>query len=197
MADYQPNSHKSKVDQTEPTRERKVEKVVKGKVKTKKNDGRKLANIFISEEISDIKTYLFGDIVVPMIKEGISKAVEALLFGGSSNRNRHRSSDRVPYRSYYDEPRRRDDDRRRDARSRFDYDDLIFETRGEAELVRDRMFETLDRYGVVTVADMYDMADLTAPYTAGKYGWMGLRYAEVKRVRDGYILQLPKAMPID
>ena len=41
------------------------------------------------------------------------------------------------------------------------------------------------------------MADLTSPYTSNKYGWTNIRSAEAVRVRDGYILKLPKAMPID
>ena len=63
--------------------------------------------------------------------------------------------------------------------------------------MRDNMLDTVERYGFVTVADMYDMTGITPPWTAGSYGWMGLRYIEVKRGRDGYYLQLPKAMPID
>jgi hypothetical protein len=51
---------------------------------------------------------------------------------------------------------------------------------------------------MVTVADMYDMADSTAPYTSNRYGWTSLRTAEVKRVQGGYyIIDLPKAAPID
>ena len=59
------------------------------------------------------------------------------------------------------------------------------------------MVEIIDNYGFVTVADMYDMVDLTAPYTAAKYGWTNIRTAEVIRGRDGYMLKLPKAMPVD
>lgn len=50
---------------------------------------------------------------------------------------------------------------------------------------------------MVTVADMYDLAGLTAPFTAQRYGWFNIRTAEVIRGRDGYYLKMPKAMPID
>ena len=59
------------------------------------------------------------------------------------------------------------------------------------------MQDVIARYGVVTVADLYDMADRTAPYTSQKYGWMDVSTAETQRVRDGYILKLPRAYPID
>lgn len=202
MADYQPNSHKSKELATKTqTEERRVQKVVSGKAKTKKNGARKLTDIFISEDASNVKSYIFMDVLVPAIKKAISDIVTdgiAMILYGETGGRKSKSSSRVSYRSYYDD--RRDDRRDRDrfeSRGRFDYDDIVFESRGEAELVREQMVELIERYGFVTVADMYDMADLTAPYTANKYGWTNIRNAEPVRVRDGYILKLPKAMPID
>ena len=75
----------------------------------------------------------------------------------------------------------------------------MFSNRGDAELVKQQMKDVIARYGVVTIADMYEMADpnLTAPYTSHKYGWMDVSGAEAMRVRDGYILKLPRAVPID
>ena len=78
------------------------------------------------------------------------------------------------------------------------YDIITFETRGEAEGVLDEMRNVIDTYNWVTVADMYDIADLTAPsHTANKFGWTNLASADVTRSRDGYIIKLPKASPID
>lgn len=203
MTDYQPNSHKSKeLAAASQSEERKVQKVVSGKAKTKKNGARKLTDIFIAEDASNVKSYIFMDVLVPAIKKAISDIVtdgiDMILYGGSGGGRKSKSSSRVSYRSYYDDKRsdRRDRDRF-ESRGRFDYDDIVFETRGEAELVREQMVELIERYGFVTVADMYDMADLTAPYTANKYGWTNIRSAEPVRVREGYILKLPKAMPID
>ena len=80
-------------------------------------------------------------------------------------------------------------------------EDLSFETRGDAEVVRRQMIDTIGRYGVATVGDMYDMAGEYAPSTAFDYGWMSARIfetADIVRTRDGgYILKLPNATPID
>lgn len=202
MAEYQANSHRSKELQANENTERKVEKVVTGKVKTKKNEMRKLTDAFISEDAGNVKSYILMDVLIPAIKKAISDIVtdgiDMILYGGTKGGKRARSSNKISYRDYYDE--RRSDPRDRDipGRTRFDYDDIIFESRGEAELVREQMVELIDRYGFVTVADMYDMADLTSPYTSNKYGWTNIRSAEAVRVRDGgYVLKLPKAMPID
>lgn len=204
MKEYQPNSHKSKAEGelSETTnREKKVQKVVSGKVKTKANEKRKLANIFISEDAANVKSYVVMDVLVPAIKKAISDIVtdgiDMILYGGSHS-GKHESGNKISYKSYYDDNKR--DDRRDSSyrsRSRFDYDDLVFDSRAECEAVREQMVDVIDTYGFVTVADMYDMADIPAPYTSSKYGWTNIRTAETVRVRDGYVLKLPKAMPID
>ena len=193
MRDYQPNSNKYKEDHKEKT----VKKVVNGKVKTKKNEGRKLMNMFISEDAQNVKSYIVLDVLVPAIKKAILDIVtdgaDMILYGGSHGGKR-KSGNKVSYRSYYDDKK---DDKDYRSKGRFDYDDLVFDSRSECEAVREQMVEIIDQYGFVTVADMYDMADLPAPYTSSKYGWTNIRTAETIRGRDGYVLKLPKAMPID
>ena len=55
------NSHKSRNEKRaaadEKREEKKKKKVVTGKVKTKENGMRKLTDIFISEDVSNVKNY--------------------------------------------------------------------------------------------------------------------------------------------
>ena len=199
MDKYKPNSHRSKTEQKESPNERKFEKVVSGETKTKKNEMRKFKDVFISEDIGNVKSYIFMDVLVPAIKKAVSDIVrdgiDMILYGGS-RRSSGSSGSKVSYRNYYDH---RDDRYSPEPRtsSRFDYEDIVYTHRGDAEAVLAQMREAIEEYGLVSVAGMYDMADRTAPYTAYKYGWTSLRTAEVSRARDGYIIKLPKAMPID
>ena len=55
------------------------------------------------------------------------------------------------------------------------------------------MEELLDRFDAVSVADLFDMAGISCNYTDNKYGWTNLDSARVERVRDGYIIRLPRA----
>ena len=48
-----------------------------------------------------------------------------------------------------------------------------------------------------TVADLYELAGITSSFTDNKWGWMDLRGANVKRVREGYQLNLPKPILLD
>lgn len=205
MEKYESNSHRSKELQREETQsEKRVQKVVTGNVKTRKNEVRKFTDIFISEDAANVKSYIFMDVLVPAIKKAISDivtdGVDMILYGGTGGGKRKTSSgNKVSYRKFYDD--RRDDRRDRETtyrdRNRFDYEDIEFETRGEAEAVRTEMMDCIERYGMVSVADMYDMAGLAAPYTSSKFGWTSIRTAEVKRTRGGYIIELPRAIAFD
>ena len=196
MDNYKPNSHKYKENQE--TSERRVEKVISGTAKTKKNEVRKFRDVFISEDISNVKSYILMDVLVPAIKNAIVDIVTDgvnMIFGTGSGRKKTSGSNYVSYRDYSRESRRDDS---RASTGRFNYDDILFPSRGEADAVLEQMDAIIEEYGYVTVADMYDMADLTAPYTGNRYGWTSVRRAEIVRVRGGdYIIKLPKAMPID
>lgn len=198
MAEYQANSHKSKEETT--TVEKRVKKVVSGNVRTKKNEGRRLMNLFVSEDAGNVKSHLFMDVLVPNIKDTLYRLItdgfSMLLFGDTAGTKKKNSAGKVSYRSYYDD-RPNTSREREHTRSRFEQDDLVFDTRGEAVAVQEGMSEVIERYGTVTIADMYDLADLTAPHTANRYGWTSMRNSEIIRVRDGFVLRMPKAMVID
>ena len=201
---YKPNSHAYKNGQVSAPAEKKVEKVVSGKVKTKKNEVRKITDIFIAEDVSNIKNYVFMDVLVPAFKKAVSDIVKDsidMLFYGETRRSSNgsgarRSGSYVSYSSISD-PRDSGSYRSRERAVRgFDYDDILFESRGQADLVLEHMNNIIDEYGEVSVADLYDLCDLTAPYTANNYGWRRLGNAEIQRVRDGYIIRLPRAVSL-
>lgn len=181
--------------------ERKVEKVVTGEVKTKKkSEARKFADVFISEDIRSVKSYVAQDVIIPAVVNLIEDVVVngiRMILRGDTRSSKSRDRDYVSYRDYARRDERRDRDRGREARSRSDFEELVFETRGDAEAVRRELEDTIARYGLATVADLYDMADRTAPYTSNQFGWTNIRHADVVRVRDGYIIRLPRAVPID
>lgn len=198
---YKPNSHKSKTEKKEAAERPKLEKVVSGNVTTKKKSGlSKFLGGFISDDAKDVKSYVVADIIVPGIKKGIfdiiTKGADRIFYGKSGNGSRRSTADRLSYTKYWDP--RNDDGRPRnvEAGARFDYEDVLFNNRGDAEAVLERMDETIATYGWVTVADYYDLCDITAPHTMNKYGWTNLSTASVEAVRDGYIIKMPRAVAI-
>lgn len=201
MENYKPNSHKSKEEKKETADRAKLDKVVSGNVKTKKKSGlSKFLGDFISDDAKDVKSYVITDIIIPGIKRGlfdiITKGADRIFYGKSGNGSRRSTADRVSYTKYWDP--RNDDGRNRRAESsaRLDYEDILFDNRGDAEAVLERLDEAISQFGHATVADYYDLCDMTAPYTANKYGWTNLSTATVASVRDGYIIKMPRAVMI-
>lgn len=180
----------------------KVKKVIKGQVVTKKKSvGRKFADTFLGEDVVDVKSYILQDVLIPAIKDTISDVVtggvEMLLFGERRTRAGHGSyngNNRTVYSSCYGnngqkQSKPAQSGRRYGAAS---VNDIILESRGEAEEVLGNMIDAIKDYGSVSIADLYDMVGAPSVFTDNSWGWFDLGNASVRRVREGYLLVLPR-----
>jgi hypothetical protein len=205
-----PNSHKSKElakEQAPNTQKKNIGKVIDGQAKiAKKGEFQKAVDAFLPEEgISGIKDHIIMDVVIPTIKKIISDTVETLLYGatGMAPRNGSNSNKtKTSYGSYYS---RKEEEERYSGRpvgssrlgAAYSYEEIVLETRGQALSVIACMEEIIDTYECVSVADLYEMVDLTGNYTDNNYGWLDLRGAQVIQLRrGGYALKLPKPVKL-
>lgn len=95
---------------------------------------------------------------------------------------------RVSYRNYYDSKKT----------ECFNFEEAVFDTPIDAENILDSMRDTIKRYGVVTVADYYDLCSFrNYDYTTTRYGWTDLRNALPIRCKNGYKIKLPKVIPLN
>lgn len=204
MADYtqnsKPTTQEPKAEAKPPVENlRRVEKITTGAIKTKKkSEIRKFADIFLEDDIAEIKSHIKHDIIIPNVKRilyNIGEGILSSMLGGSRDRSRS-TADKVSYNNCYNGGR---DDRRRDdygSRPRFDYDEITFTSRGDAEDVLDRLDEMIEQYGMARVGDIYDMVGKSCSYTAYNYGWTNLREARVVRSGSDYALELPRIKPL-
>lgn len=204
---YANNSIKSREAKTEKEKTKVVKKVVKGGTKTKKkSELAKMASTIVSEECNSIKDYAIYEVVIPVIKDTITQLVKGsidMLFYGEVRHTSSRSSrsgtnaSRVSYRDYYDDKQRDTRESRRPV-DRFSYDDILFGSRTDAEEVLNRMDEIVELYGVVTVADLFDLSGITGNgYTDQNYGWTSTKSASVERDRSGdYFIKLQRPSSI-
>ena len=202
MEEFKPNSHKHKEEQKALSEKPKVEKVVTGPVTIKKrNELKKIAGTFISEEAHNVKNYILMDVLVPAIKNAIedvvTNGIRMILRGETAARKSNTPGSRFSYNTCFgkDESSRRST--YNSGREGFYYDDIILQTRVEAENILEEMDNILDQYKKVTVTDLLDLLGKTGNYTDAKYGWINLRNAKIVKVRDGYLLDLPKALPLE
>jgi len=202
-----PSNSETKTNSSSVSKKEKLAPVVKGKVvKQKKSLGKKISESFLGEDSKSVGDYIFHEVIIPAIKATLSDAVtggiEMLLFGerrsGSRPFSRNGNKTYASYSSYYGEQNRNNvNNNFRRTRVRNDFDDILFETRGEAEEVLSHLVDLTIDYGMASVADFYDLSGLESQFTDNKYGWTNLRDACTDRVRNGYIIRLPQPRPLD
>lgn len=200
MSEYKPNSNRSREQAAEP--ERRIEKVVMGNVtQRKKSNLDKIGSLFLPGDVDSVKNYIWMDVLVPSIKRAISdiicNGVNMLLGEPFRGKSGGGVAAKVNYRQYYQQENRQEYAKPR-TQAMYSYDDIVFETRGDAEVVLSRMEELLEHFEVVSVADLFDLAGISSEsqYTDNKYGWTDLRGVQPRRVNGGYVLDLPRAISL-
>lgn len=188
---------------------KKIERVTTGTaVRRKKPLGKRLTETFIGGDAKGVWGYVLYDVLIPAAKDMVAdagrEALERMLFGdGRRDSRRDRRglgsvSGNVRYDRY--SQGRREDPRpqlSRRARATHDFDEIILPTRAEAETTIERMFDVVAKYEQVTVAELYEMVGITSEYTDENYGWTDIRGAGVQRIRNGYLLDLPRPVHLD
>lgn len=203
---YKSNTNKSRSE--EPQREPKViDESLKGEVNLKKKSfGRRVYDTFFADDISTIKSYVVQDVIVPYVKSILSEAFNIALFGSGGGPNRTRTSGNASRRSYD-----RYYDQRASASSSgrildlYSYDDVTVDTYPVAMEVIKELKETLEDYPMVTVGDLknaltsVDKNKVFTPSTNDwSWGWDAdaIDTITVSKVRDGYLIKLPKAQRV-
>lgn len=200
------NSNKKKagedpVEVRVPRLKKSIEGVV---VQRKESLGRRIAKTFSGDDSKTVGQYVLFEVMLPaakqMVVEAISQGAERLFYGDSGRRAS--ISVRTGYNTAYNRvtPNRPTNEPRaisQKARSSHDFKEVVFETRGEAEKVSDDLMAAIQQYDSATVSDFYDLIGVTGNFQDDKWGWYELRDSRVRRVTDGYLLELPRPQPIE
>lgn len=76
-------------------------------------------------------------------------------------------------------------------------DEVVFEDRKDAEWVLEKLQMLIDTYAYATVADFYELASIEPfGYETTKLGWTSVDSAKVVQTAGGYVIELPKPLPI-
>ena len=213
--EFPPNSHASKersparsAEKTPETKD--VPRIVTGKVvQRKKPLHKKFFEAFRPEDGVGFVEHTVLEVLIPGIKgsmaDAATTAIEDALGVGRGPRRRGNGSYTSYNRMSEARPRRgrerdRDDERRprRDApRTSHDHREHILDSRVEAEEVIDMLNEMISMYDVATRRDLLSMLGEPHEFTDVDWGWTDLRGARVHKIREGYLLDLPRAVPLD
>ena len=200
------NSHKEREEANQQAEPReKLEKIIEGKVVTRKPPWyKRLARNMIAEDVPDLGDFVLMEIAIPAIKNFIRDMIvggtDRALYGASRARrgpgmglSGSVSTIRTRYDQMATEPRRM---MSRESRARHDFDDIVLDSREEAVTVIEEMIALIDRFGVATVSDLYDLLGVTGSYADQRWGWRDLNQADVRQTRGGFLLDLPSPSPV-
>lgn len=201
--DFPPNS---KTKGPAASEEKKIERVTSSDpIRRKKSLGKQFKETFVGGDAKTAMHYVIFSVLIPAAKDALAEAgsqgIERLIFGESRHR-RGPSSSPMGYVSYNrmsstNKPPLPTRNLSRRARSRHDFDEIVLNSRSEAEDVIDRLFDLVARYESASVADLYELTGLESTHTDHKWGWRDLRGATVSRLRNsGYLLDLPEPEPL-
>lgn len=204
MEQYPSNSHKARAERKKKAEENKkqLSKVITGTVKRKKkSELSKLKDTFISEDASSVKDYIIRDVIIPTAIDTLVSIIKNgtdIIFYGTTKKRSNLPGTKVHYASTnYNSISKKSDMVRRYARNEYDFDDITFDSRGDAEAVLMTLDDILDTYSVVSVADYYDVAGVSATPSDDDYGWDNLKPAQVVKTREGWTIKFPRAKQLD
>lgn len=209
MENYPSNSFRNR-EQRPPERKKKEVKQVTVNAATprKKSLTKRTKEVFISDDAGTVWEYILFDVALPafksMLSDMVSQGTDRMLYGEGQGYRRSRPTRGITNysRPSTSTPPWREESRDRrptrvPSRSSYEFDDLIFPTRGDATIALDALTDLVDNYQMATVADLYSLAGGTADFTWEKWGWTDLRGSRIEQVRDGYLINLPKPQPLD
>lgn len=208
MDQFPSNSRRPPRTNDEP---KKIERVITGEVIRRKTPlGRRMSQNLFGGDVQSIWGYVVGDVLIPAFRDMVYDAtigsLERAIFPDSNIRRGGRRPGYTNYNNRYSSPgggnrSGRDRDGRRElsrhARASHSFDEIILETRVEAQEILDRLFDWLERYDQVSVAELYEMVGISSNFVDRKWGWTDLHNAGVSRAGRGYLLNLPRPEPLD
>lgn len=198
------NSLKARAEAAQKEPKERPEKIVEGKVTTRKQPWyKKIAGSMIADDANSVKDYVITDVIIPGAKNLIVdiaiQSIERTFLGHARNSRRGGvgsvlgSSLRT---QYHNVPAERSRPITRLGEARFEFDEIILDSRTEAVSVVENLIALLEEYGRVSVADLYDLLGVSGPFTAQRWGWTDLSMADIRQIRGGFLLDLPRAEPL-
>lgn len=202
-------SFKGNSDASKTSAERRVTEPVTNDVKVKTNS---VASKFFAQDLKTTAHGVTKDIMIPGIKNLIvnvlKKAVDYLFLGGSAQNTNGYTNYSSPFgvarnvtyssgfgQTQYNTPRPAPVNATRS--SIYAVNDVIFTERGDAEEVLSQMNGLIQRYGMVSVLDFYDLIGQKCNPTDNKYGWKDLSASAVLRSYDGYKIDFPRIIALE
>ena len=158
----------------------------------------------INSDFTDIAVYLVKDVLKPAMKDTLyaffNNFLNAVIYGdrySQRNPGPKNSYDSPRYVNYAD----RYNNNRYSQSSRssvYDYTELEYDSRYDAEVVLYKIKDILERQRFVSVGDLFEASEVRPTSADYDYGWTSLAGVEPRPSRNGkFYLTLSRPMPIE
>ena len=178
--------------------------IVNASVKPVKESAfRRFKSNFFGSDVNSVMGYITAEVLLPALKDLVvdtaSKGIERMMYGEvRSSRRRSDGKTRYSYdnpinvrSSPYPRGRVPAQAPRGNNSRRHMVGEVLLDTKGDADRVLETMSELIDRYGVVSLADLYSLLGHTSNYIDNNWGWTELLFANAIQTQDGWVLDLP------
>lgn len=200
MTELPSRSHKSR----EP---REVVPVTRNPGRVRKQPvSRKFMETFIQGNARDVWSSMIWQTFFPNLRDNVADAVHDgidMLFSGNGNSGGYR---RGPRRHTGNNITRHNPDKAlgghaperfsRDDRRNHNLGTIEIDSRAEAEEVLNSMNATIDQYDLVSLAEFYQLVQISPETTDFGWGWEDLGGAKIIASRGSYYLDLPSPIKI-
>lgn len=77
---------------------------------------------------------------------------------------------------------------------------IIFKNRFEADVALNTLRDCFEEFGVVSVSDIYEVAEIKCDHTCDRFGWTdydAIHNAKIVKVKGGYMIDLPEPIELE
>lgn len=215
LTDIQGNSHKDRI-KNEEKKERKssLDPVIKKEkiVKKKTGPAQRVVSAFIGDDIKDIKSWLINEVLVPGCKNLILDSLSMAFFKTPINRGSTYSSifnrQNTPYNRYgysshnygngspkYNQYTTQNQHPK--PAGRVDFMNIVVNDINDAEEIIYRLHNQIRENGTASIGDLYTLVNEDVQYTDFDWGWNNTASINMRRVSNGYLIDLDRPIRIN
>lgn len=190
-------------------KEKEIKKVVTGSaVEKKKSFGSKIKDVFVGADLKTSAMYIATNVLLPSLRnlvvDAVTEGTKRIVYGDDPSRRPigGLGSSRIQYNRpstglFASQQTGIFTQQGPLAVSRpQSVNDIILNTKEDAETALIELNQIINDYQVASVADFKGLVGVQSTFVENQWGWSTIDFFDIRQVRDGWLVILPKPQPI-
>lgn len=164
----------------------------------KKSRRRRFAEVFVQEDMGKVSDHIIFDIFVPAVKKLIldmfNNTLSSIFYGTGVPKGTpiQTTISRTNYSNATVNQQASTVSAKPSDESR-----LVVDSYDKAANALAKLTGYIKKYGYARCSDLYHEIGVSCPWTYNNYGWTDISTARIQAVDKGYLIIMPKALPIE